>query len=88
MDSFLVSLWILSLLLAAYFAPSMIALNRRVPSKWSVVVINALLGWTLIGWAVALAMAVRDKPSPVANQYRPVSDRVDVERRAVGGDGL
>ena len=29
-----------------------------------VVAINALLGWTLVGWVVALAMAVRSVPKP------------------------
>lgn len=87
MDDLLWGLWILSALVGLYFLPSIIALNRRAPSKWSVVVINALLGWTLIGWAVALAMAVRDKPS-AADQHHTVSERVDVERRTVGGDGL
>ena len=44
-----------------YLLPSIIALDRKVANKWSVVVINVLLGWTLVGWAVALAMAVRDQ---------------------------
>ncbi|KQV12513.1 MULTISPECIES: superinfection immunity protein [unclassified Kitasatospora] len=42
-----------------YFVPTVIALVRGVPNRGSVVVINVFLGWTLIGWVVALAMAVR-----------------------------
>lgn len=53
--------FMLVLALAIYFLPAIVALYRKVANKWSVVVINALLGWTLIGWAVALAMAVRDQ---------------------------
>jgi hypothetical protein len=45
-----------------YWIPTLVAFFRSVPNKWSVAVINFLLGWTLIGWAVALSMAVRDKP--------------------------
>lgn len=48
---------------ALYFAPAIIAVRRRVPNRWSVVVVNVLLGWTVVGWAVALAMAVRDRPA-------------------------
>jgi hypothetical protein len=55
---------ILALLLGLYFLPTIIALDRGVVNKWSVLVINLLLGWTLIGWAVALAMAVRTQREP------------------------
>lgn len=48
----------------AYFAPTLIAMIRRVPNGGSVLVIDLFLGWTVIGWIVALAMAVRSKPAP------------------------
>lgn len=48
--------------LTLYVLPSLIAGRRHVPNAGSVAVINLLLGWTLVGWVVALAMAVRDKP--------------------------
>jgi Superinfection immunity protein len=44
-----------------YCVPSIIAWQRDMPGRDSVIVVNLLLGWTLIGWAVALAMAVRDR---------------------------
>lgn len=47
-----------------YWAPAIVAFVRRVPNKVSVLVINLFLGWTLIGWVVALAMAVRSRPQP------------------------
>jgi hypothetical protein len=50
--------------LAIYFVPTFVAASRRPPNFGSIVVINVLLGWSLIGWAIALAMAVRDKPAP------------------------
>jgi hypothetical protein len=50
---------------AAYWVPTIIAYSRRVPNLGSAVVINFLLGWTLVGWAVALAMAARSTTSPV-----------------------
>lgn len=45
-----------------YFVAGFVAARRDVPNFGSVVVINILLGWTLVGWAVALALAVRDVP--------------------------
>jgi hypothetical protein len=51
---------------AFYFLPTIIAMLRKVPNIGSVVVINLFLGWTFIGWIVALAMACRSQaPSTV-----------------------
>lgn len=47
------------LLIALYFAPSFEASRRNVKDMGSVFVINLFLGWTLVGWVVALAMAER-----------------------------
>jgi hypothetical protein len=47
---------------ALYFIPLIVAMVRHVPNVGSVAVINIFLGWTIIGWVVALAMAVRSHP--------------------------
>lgn len=47
------------LLIVLYFVPAIVANWRDVKDVGSVCVINLLLGWTLIGWVVALAMACR-----------------------------
>ena len=44
----------------AYWLPSLVAWRRHAPSVGSVVVVNLFLGWTVIGWIVALVMAMRD----------------------------
>jgi hypothetical protein len=44
---------------ALYLLPVLLGWGRRVPDIGSVAVINILLGWTLVGWAVALALALR-----------------------------
>jgi cytochrome c biogenesis protein CcdA len=49
--------------LGFYFLPSIVGAVRKVPNIGSVVVINLFLGWTLVGWVVALAMAARSVPS-------------------------
>lgn len=42
-----------------YFLPTIVAVTRKVTNTGSVAVINFFLGWTMIGWVVALAMACR-----------------------------
>jgi hypothetical protein len=40
-----------------YFLPSIVASNRKHHNIGAVVVVNVFLGWTFVGWVVALAMA-------------------------------
>ncbi len=44
---------------ALYFLPSIVA--RKKPQFASVAVLNFFLGWTFVGWVVALAWAVRNE---------------------------
>jgi Superinfection immunity protein len=43
--------------LGLYIAPTIVALTRKHPNAGPVAIINILLGWTLIGYAIALAWA-------------------------------
>lgn len=47
------------LIVALYFLPLFVAINRKVRNVGSIAVINVFLGWTFVGWVVALAMAAR-----------------------------
>ncbi|MDO5619423.1 superinfection immunity protein [Kocuria sp.] len=47
-----------------YLLPSIIAFIRKAPNIGSIVVINVLLGWILVGWVVALAMAFSSRQEP------------------------
>jgi len=49
---------IVAILTGGYMAPWAVAAVRDVP-HWLVFWINLLLGWTIIGWIVALVMALR-----------------------------
>lgn len=51
--SSLYGLWLL-----AYFIPTVVVLARRHRSPGPTIVVNTLLGWTGIGWVVALAMSL------------------------------
>ena len=61
MNAFVVTIIVIAVVVA-YFIPTIIATQRKVPSSGSVVVVNFFLGWTVIGWIVALAMSFRSAP--------------------------
>ena len=42
-----------------YFIPTIVAKVRGVSNLGSVAVINVFLGWTFVGWIIALAMACK-----------------------------
>ena len=47
-------------IIALYLTPMIVAISRDMPNKGSTIAINIFLGWTLVGWVVALAMALGD----------------------------
>ena len=48
---------------ALYFLPTYEAVSNDNPNITSIALINILLGWTLLGWVVALVWAI-NKPTP------------------------
>jgi sorbitol-specific phosphotransferase system component IIBC len=57
LDQILLVIVICAALIAAYFAPTIIALARKHRQTMAIGVLNVLAGWTLIGWIVALVWA-------------------------------
>jgi len=57
-------MWVLSFILGTivYFLPIIIALARHKRNITGIILVNVFLGWTFIGWVVALvwAFTVRD----------------------------
>lgn len=51
--------------LVMYFLPSIIALARSKRDLLSIFLLNFFLGWTFIGWIVALVWAVKSDVPPV-----------------------
>lgn len=47
-----------AIILVLYFLPTFMAVSAR---KASVFTINLFFGWTMIGWVVALFMAIRSR---------------------------
>lgn len=46
------------LIVLVYFLPTILAASGR---RGSVAVVNVFFGWTLLGWVVALFMAIRSR---------------------------
>ena len=48
--------------LVVYLIPVMVAMTRHTQNRWQVLIVDLLLGWTGIGWIVALVMAFQTRP--------------------------
>jgi len=57
---------LIPLLLGVYFLPYIVAAIRQHPQQAPLFLVNLFLGWTLVGWVVALAWASWNYDRPVA----------------------
>ena len=62
-----------------YFLPTIVALSRGHLSGLAIFLLNLFLGWSLIGWIVALIWSCTG--NTVANLYRPQVGAADVPWR-------
>ncbi len=68
----------IGLLFIIYFVPTVVGFVRDHPNKFPILALNLFLGWSFIGWVVALIWALSN-PSPsgvgtvVINQHIPRS---------------
>jgi Superinfection immunity protein len=60
----------LLILAGLYFLPTLIASGRHLPERGAIGVFNLLLGWTIIGWLIALLWAIT-APAPYAVYVQP-----------------
>jgi hypothetical protein len=51
--------WVVTVLTVGYMLPWAIAATRGTSNQAAVGLVNLLLGWTFVGWVVALVMACR-----------------------------
>jgi Superinfection immunity protein len=89
--SVIASLLLVGAIVMAYMFPTFIACIRRVPNTGSVAIINIFLGWTFIGWVVALAMAAsssRPSVTTYVSQTGPISNLPrSAQTEPIGGPG-
>tara|TARA_B100001057_G_scaffold478500_1_gene549012 strand:- start:201 stop:602 length:402 start_codon:yes stop_codon:yes gene_type:complete len=67
MDAFIFTVVAL-LFLAIYFLPTIVAVARKKVNEGAIFVLNLFLGWSLIGWVVALVWALS---SPETTESKP-----------------
>lgn len=58
-----------------YFLPTYEANIRRQPNMTSIVVLNVFLGWTLVGWVVAMVWGCADRQSVTGSSQPDFYDR-------------
>lgn len=66
------------LLIAMYWAPTLVAFGRRAQYCVIIVLLNTLLGWTVIGWLAALIWSVLAKPEQ-QDELAPAAIATDSE---------
>jgi hypothetical protein len=60
----------LLILTALYFLPTLVANSRHLPERSGIFFLNLFLGWTCIGWIIALVWAIT-ATSPYAYYVHP-----------------
>ena len=53
----LIGLLAILVIVVIYFLPTIVAYKRKYKNRMSVLIVDLFLGWTLIGWVVALALS-------------------------------
>jgi Superinfection immunity protein len=66
-------LFILLILLASYFLPTIIALCRGHGNTLAIFLLNLFLGWTLVAWVGALVWACYNPPQQIVVMAAPVA---------------
>lgn len=66
-------------LIAIYFIPSICAIGRK--NQYAIFVLNLFLGWTVLGWIIALVWAAIKDDKP--NNTNQVSIADEVEKLAI-----
>jgi hypothetical protein len=57
------------LVIVGYFAPIIIAIGRGLPNTGKIAAVNVFLGWSTIGWIVALVMSLQKNPYRTQPMY-------------------
>lgn len=63
-------------LLLVYFIPTIVALSRKKTNRASIFLLNLLLGWTFVGWVVALiwSFSTDNKQTVIVNNHQSNSN--------------
>ena len=59
---------VLLILISIYLIPTIIAICRKAYYTAAAITINILLGWTFLGWVIALILSLLNKPDRTPQQ--------------------
>lgn len=80
--SLIFSLVVLGVLIGIYFVPAIVANANHKRNTGAILILNLLLGWTIIGWVVALVWAVMVDSGPQETRGVPsVAEQVALLRQ-------
>lgn len=60
--------------ISLYLLPAIVAALRKHPSGWAIFILNLLLGWTVLGWIIALVWSATGAPG-AGQQATPMEAR-------------
>jgi len=66
---------------AVYLLPTIVASKRRHRNRKTILVINLLLGWTTIGWIVAMVWAFTSDVEPPSQPIPPPAEELAQEQK-------
>lgn len=75
------------ILLALYLLPTIIAVSRRHLNSGAILALNLLLGWTLLGWVLALVWSLTNSATSHVSALpaeRPLSASEGLKRSSAG----
>ena len=59
--------------MCVYLLPSLLAVLRRAPHLGTILMVNVLLGWTVVGWLYSLADAFSERGDEMHGELRLLS---------------
>jgi len=74
---------IIILLLAIYILPSIIVIIRNHQSSTSIILLDLLLGWTLVGWVFALVWSFTNPAQVIVNNQTAQSTADELHKFAI-----
>jgi hypothetical protein len=74
-------------MIGGYFVPLIVAIRRRHPQVAAIGAVNIFLGWSFLGWVIALAWSLTNEngPAPAMPSKPPLPQ--DPARSHLGGEG-
>jgi len=70
--AWVIMLWLLAIGLGLYLVPVLIATARRHHNRFAIIALNVFLGWTFVGWVIALVWSLTEvRSSPPVTSPPP-----------------